>query len=174
MESYKLVGMDLSFIDYPSPNTWSIIIYMSGCEHKCPGCQNFELQKPDQGKIYTEYSLIPAIKDFAKSNRTNNIVLSGGDPLYKTNLDTTNCILNNLSLDYNICIYTGYDINYAKSLCIKGFKFIKCGTYDQTKKCPSGNFETYIQLASTNQNFYDSNFNLLSKNGRLNYNEFKQ
>jgi hypothetical protein len=71
-------------------------------------------------------------------------------------------------------IYTGYDINYAKSLCINGFKFIKCGTYDQTKKCTSGNFETHIQLASTNQNFYDSNFNLLSKNGRLNYNEFKQ
>ena len=43
-------------------------------------------------------------------------------------------LLQKMSSHYDFCIYTGYDIDYVKQNDVKGYKFIKCGTFDVSQK----------------------------------------
>lgn len=152
-----------SFLDYPDNNSLSIIFYMSGCDRNCEGCQNTNL------KEYREYNnidlLVNILEEKCKKEYTNKICLQGGDPLYKHNIILTKYLLDKLSKKYDICIYTGAEINEVKSYNLTGFKFIKCGIFDKNKYIGSKKTDTYIQFATSNQKLYDSNLNLLSKDG---------
>ena len=164
-----LVNYDCTFIDYPSPNDWAIILYFSGCDHFCNSCQNKELQKYGIGNYITPDQLNILLSTLSKKFQTKKIVFSGGDPLYQNNVDDIKYFLQHYGSNYEICIYTGCDIDYVKQNNITNFKFIKCGTFDNNIKRESGNFEDKFVLASPNQNFYDANYNQLSINGILKY-----
>lgn len=152
-----------SFLDYPDNSSLAIVFYMSGCDRNCNGCQNEDL------KEYLGYEDIDLLVEFLESKcikeHTNKICLQGGDPLYKDNLFFTKYILSKLSKRYDICIYTGANITEVKKLNLKGFKYIKCGIFDKTKYVGSKKTDEYIQFATRNQKLYDSNLNLLSKDG---------
>ena len=113
-----------------------------------------------------EKQIIGNIINIAKINKTNKIVLSGGDPLYGGNLDFTLRILKELK-KYDICIYTGCTIEYVKRMQFYGFKYIKCGIYRSDLKQVSEKTDDYMQLASSNQNFYNDKYEQISENGRL-------
>lgn len=164
-----VVNSTISFIDFPDNEHWCVIVYFSGCSHMCHDCQNIELQSYGIGKKYSVNDFYIYLNNECIKNHTRNVVFSGGDPLYLKNIDFIKEFLSKYSNEFNICIYTGFDIEYVKKNNIKGFKFIKCGTFDKNNKQLSGNFETYFQLASPNQNFYDDNYNQLSKDGKLSY-----
>lgn len=166
-----VVNSTISFIDYPDNKQWSTIVYFSGCSHKCLDCHNFNLQTYGIGKKYNIIDFYTFLNNECNKNKTRNVVFSGGDPLYIKNIGFIKEFLSKYSNEFNICIYTGFDIEYVKKNNIKGFKFIKCGTFDKNNKQTSGNFETYFQLASPNQNFYDDSYNQLSENGKLIYTE---
>ena len=106
---------------------------------------------------------------FSEKNKTKKIVFSGGDPLSFHNINDIKYFSQQYGKEFDICIYTGYNIEYVKQNEITGFKFIKCGTFIETQQRPSGNFEDRFVLASPNQNFYDANYNQLSKEGILFY-----
>lgn len=165
----KIINHTISFIDYPSNSEWAIILYFSGCEHKCHLCHNQLLQNPNSGKDIDIEDLYKLIKNQCEKNHTKNVVFSGGDPLYKTNINILRLFLEKYGNEFNICIYTGYDIEYVKRNNISNFKYIKCGVYNEKQKQPSGNFENYFQLASINQNFYNNKYEQVSKDGRLVY-----
>ena len=164
-----LVNYDCTFIDYPDPKSWANIFYFSGCNHFCKSCQNQELQKFGVGKEITPDNLNTLISTLCKKNQTNKIVFSGGAPLFANNIKDTKYFLHTYGYLYDICIYTGFEIDYVKQNEITGFKFIKCGKYIESQKRKSGNFEDRFILASPNQNFYDANYNQLSKEGILIY-----
>jgi organic radical activating enzyme len=113
--------------------------------------------------------MLSRIKTYAHRADTNKLVFLGGDPLYKNNLELTTYLVNNLKDEFNICIFTGYDIEYVKKLNIDGVKYWKCGTYDQTKSRQSKKTDKEYVLASPNQDFYDGNYNKLSENGILTF-----
>ena len=143
-----------------------------GCGHNCPGCQNPLFQNPnyEQGtRIVTVEELVDELKTRCKRERTNKIVLSGGDVLFNTNIDFTREILNQLKNDYDICIYTGYNIDYVEKNNISGYKFIKCGVFDKTKFIKPDKTDEFIQFASTNQKLYNDKNILISENGRYNF-----
>ena len=169
----KIAGSDITFIDFPTVDDWAVIIYFTGCSNNCVNCQNKELQNPDYKSsilsIQDEENLFNFIKDICKKQDTNKIVFSGGDPLYPTNREIIKNFLNKYGSLYDICIYTGYSIDDVKKFGIHNFKFIKCGRYDESYKQTSEKTEEHIKLASSNQNFYDSNYEQLSKNGILNF-----
>lgn len=160
----RISNIDETFLDYPDNSSLAVIVFCSGCDFDCKGCQNKELRNPDQGEDLTYQEIISIIEEQAKRSRTNKIILSGGDPLACNNIRTTENILNNMK-GYNFCVYTGYDIDYVKRNDIKNFKFIKCGNYIEDKKITSYKDDVGIQFASTNQKLYDENYNLLSENG---------
>ena len=166
------VGSDITFIDYPTVDNWAVIFYFAGCCNNCNNCQNRELQNPEYkgGMILQdEEELYNLVKKICKKHDTTKIVLSGGDPLYITNREIVKNFLNKYGSFYDICIYTGYSIDDVKEFGIQNFKFIKCGRYDETCKQISEKTEDHIQLASTNQNFYNAKYEQLSQNGILKF-----
>ena len=167
--SIYLANIDLSFIDFPDPDNWAMIFYFSGCSHNCKNCHNVQLRERGIGKLYNVDEFYELVKNETIKNKTSNIVLSGGDPLYYENIKFTKEFLIKYGGQFNICIYTGHSIDYVKENNVKGFKYIKCGTFDDSKKRLSGNFHDKFILASSNQNFYNENYELISEDGILNY-----
>lgn len=168
-----LNNFSTTFLDYPDDESLAIIVCMIGCDNKCKGCQNPELKDYNYLKgvtIYDNDDFIIELKKHAIRNKTNKIVLSGGDPLSCFNIKSTKYILEKCGSELDICIYTGHDINYVKNNNVKGFKFIKCGYFDISNLQKSEKTDDYIQFASPNQELYDGDFNLLSKNGRYYFN----
>jgi anaerobic ribonucleoside-triphosphate reductase activating protein len=136
---------------------------MAGCSSNCENCHNPELQE----YIATSLDIHQELKLNCFRNKTNKIVLCGGDPLYPENLELTRKILHELSGEYDICIYTGYDIEMVRNLKLGGFKYIKCGIFNNKLYIGSEKKEEYLQFASSNQKLYDADLNLLSKDGRF-------
>lgn len=152
-----------SFLDYPDNSSLSVIFYMPGCDRNCLGCQNKDLQR------FEGYLEVPLLTDllysYCEKSRTNKLCLQGGDPLYKENLYFTKYILLKLGKKLDICIYTGATLTQVKKLNLEGFKFIKCGKFDSSKYIGSKKTDTYLQLATSNQQLYDKDLNLVSKDG---------
>ena len=157
-------NIQTTWLDYPDNSSLAIILYTYGCIHNCKNCQNKELQTPI--KVYPE-TIIKDIYEYCLRNNTNKLVLSGGDCLLKNvNLDLTNRIIRTYKYKLDICLYTGYDIEYVKKYVYKGFKFVKCGKYEESLKTKACKTDEYIQFASTNQQLYNFDYKLLSSNGR--------
>ena len=160
--------VDRTFVDYPSDSDDAVIVYFNGCSHGCDGCQNPELQ---EFIPYDKEEVLSAIIEESETPpapATKNVVFSGGDPLFYKHLDNTTWLIRHLKmLGYNICVYTGYDIDFVKKNNIKGFDFIKCGVYNNSLKRPSFKDDNQFVLASPNQDFYNSNYEKISNNGKL-------
>jgi len=152
-----------SFLDYPDNSSLSVIFYMPGCDNNCSGCQNLDLQK------FEGYLEVPILTDllysYCERSKTNKLCLQGGDPLYIENLYVTKYILLKLGKLLDICIYTGKGLSEVKKLKLEGFKFIKCGKFEPSKFICSKKTDAYLQLASSNQELYDKDLNLISKDG---------
>ena len=156
--------LQTTWLDYPDNYSLAVIFYTYGCIHKCKNCHNLALQTP---VLAYSKELLKEILMYCKRNNTNKLVLSGGDCLLKgANLDLTNSIIDQYKNQLDICIYTGYDIDYVKANVHQGFKFVKCGKYEENLKIESEKTDDFLQLASTNQELYDANYKLLSTNGR--------
>ena len=164
------IPFNLSFLDYPE-NTHCISVYFIGCDNKCPDCHNSELQKPDYDiwtNLFDVESLQDKLFDESERYRTTKISLMGGDPLYKDNIDITKEFLES-NVFYDVCLYTGYDVEFVKLNEITGFKYLKTGRFEKSLYVEPEKTDKYFQLASTNQCLYDKDFNLISNNGRFYY-----
>lgn len=160
-----------TFLDYPDNISRAVIVYFMGCEHNCDGCHNPEFQISDyiKSKKVSINQFYNDLFEQCKRENTNKVVFSGGDSLSPLNRDFTRLFLNKYGNVFDICIYTGYNIGLVKMMNIKGFKFIKTGKYEKDKMqepCQSDNF---MQLASTNQEIYNENYALLTRNGVMNF-----
>lgn len=162
------IQLEETWLDYPSPDGNAIMVFLCGCEHHCKGCHSPLLQQEyeyDESKEET----LNRIVEYAKRAGTNKLVFLGGDPLYSKNLSLVTFLVNNLKNDFDICIFSGYNIEYVKKTGIKGVKFWKCGTFDIDNMRKSGKSDEEYVLASPNQNFYDEQYNLISENGILKF-----
>lgn len=159
----------LSSLDYPDDKSWAVEVYICGCDFSCENCSNIDLRQynyQENTHIYAIPNLISKIREVCRINETNKIVLLGGDPLAKLNRAFTKEFLKNIGIEYEVCVYTGCAKEEAQLLDLKGFTFIKCGTFCKQLQQVSIKTEEYLQFASTNQELYDSNWKLLTINGR--------
>ncbi len=158
-------------MDYPDPNESCLLIYLAGCSHNCEGCHNKDLQNINKGNEFSALNVYKELNFMSIDYKTNNIVFQGGDPLFSTNLDfIKDFIALNKTHKYNICIYTGYSISLVKSNFNKGeVDFWKCGLYDKTTHRESMKTDKEFILSSSNQEFYDSKFRKISKQGILRF-----
>lgn len=165
-----MVGFETTFLDYPSPDDMAVIVFLSGCTHNCPGCQNITLQKTVTHTEEEIGQIIAHIVELCERNGTNKVVLSGGDPLSPSNINVTKQVCYYLGETFDICIYTGYSVDEVKEMDIIGFKYIKCGKFDNKHLQKSEKTDDYIQFVNKTQNLYDSNYRQLSYEGRFNFN----
>lgn len=96
----KVSSINTSFIDFP--NKTSLIVFMSGCNIGCKGCQNPKLQNPDYG---VDIVVDDIVKEYNSKGLCNGIVFSGGDPLYQYGELLAYC--KELCSIADIAVYTG-------------------------------------------------------------------
>lgn len=162
--------ISFTFQDYPEPEETALLIFVSGCSNNCIYCQNKSLQNPKYGTEITDVNdFVKLLENKCKENNTKNIVIEGGDPLFISNIYAVKEIIS-LMKGYNFCIYTGYSIKETKKYYNKKeVKYYKCGLYDAKLNRISGKTEKEFVLASSNQDFYDTNFHRISKKGVLKF-----
>ena len=160
--------------DFPDNCSFSLILYLGGCSNDCKNCQNQQFQKPDpQDKnlitLHTN-TLIRHVDEYMKFNdQLTSLVLSGGDPLFGNNEYFTKKLCIEYGDKWPIAIYTGYDIEHVKQIGLTGFKFIKCGKYDESLKQESYKNDYEMQLASSNQEWYNNMYERISEKGLLRF-----
>lgn len=86
------------------------VLWVSGCSHHCPGCQNPCTWNPNDGIPFGESEIIEIMESLNK-DYISGITLSGGDPLYVSNRDTILNLVKVIREKYpnkTIWLYTGY------------------------------------------------------------------
>lgn len=83
-------------------------IYLAGCSHHCPGCQNPETWNPTEGTLLTEEMIDRIIREINKNTLLDGVTFSGGDPFY--NPDAFLPLVKRIKKQTgkNIWCYTGY------------------------------------------------------------------
>lgn len=77
-------------------------IYLSGCNHACPGCHNPSSWNPENGETMTLEEILQIVED-----EDFNVTLSGGDPLFHP--ESTKILIDALVENgRKVWVYTGY------------------------------------------------------------------
>lgn len=77
-------------------------IYLAGCSHHCPGCQNPQSWDIDNGRAMSLEEILKVIEE-----EDFDVTLSGGDPLF--NVDAAKSLIKAIkSQNRNVWLYTGY------------------------------------------------------------------
>lgn len=63
---------------------WRVTLFVSGCTHHCPECQNLEAQDYNYGKLFDKEINDKIIFNLKRPN-IKGLTLSGGDPLCQDN-----------------------------------------------------------------------------------------
>lgn len=87
------------------------VLYVSGCSHHCKGCQNPETWNPQNGVEYDE-KIENKILDMLSNKHISGLTLTGGDPLYESNLDSVLELLKRIRIQFGntktVWLYSGY------------------------------------------------------------------
>lgn len=88
-----------------------VVLWVSGCTHACPGCQNPVTWSLEDGLLFDE-----AVKEeiFAELDKpyTEGITFSGGDPLHPANRAEVGALIEEIKNRYpskSIWLYTGFE-----------------------------------------------------------------
>lgn len=142
-----------------------VTIWVSGCTHACPGCQNKhtwkygQSHKLDDMVPYTNITYKDKILNLIGDEHIDGVTISGGDPLDQSvqALEELAKFLSNIKKRYpekSIWLYTGYFIedlkNYPHKEVIKNCDVIIDGPYVKEKRNITIPFR-----GSTNQRIID-------------------
>ena len=101
---------DINKCDILNGNGIRVSLWVAGCEHRCPYCQNPQTWDASGGILFDE-SAKSKLFDALRKDYISGITITGGDPLHTNNLED---ILNRvnkihlLSPQKTIWLYTGY------------------------------------------------------------------
>ncbi|MDE7339311.1 MAG: anaerobic ribonucleoside-triphosphate reductase activating protein [Lachnospiraceae bacterium] len=105
--------MNYHNITYPDMNNGSglrVVLWLSGCSHKCQGCQNPQTWDANSGIPFDESAKEELFRELDK-DYISGLTLTGGDPLHEANLDGVLDLVNKIRLSCpqkSIWLYTGY------------------------------------------------------------------
>lgn len=63
-----------------------VVLWLSGCSHKCPGCHNPITWDPNDGLLFDDAAK-KEIFDQLDKDYISGITFSGGDPLHEANYE---------------------------------------------------------------------------------------
>lgn len=73
----RIAGLEADSVS--NGNGFRAVIYLQGCLHACPGCQNPQTHDIEGGVLTTTENVIQALNKMV-TNLTKGITLSGGEP----------------------------------------------------------------------------------------------
>lgn len=82
------------------------VVFVQGCRHNCPGCQN-----PDTWDFHGGYSmevseLASVLKTLIRQHPLDGLTLSGGDPFYQER--ACSALMRLLPDELDLWVYTGF------------------------------------------------------------------
>jgi anaerobic ribonucleoside-triphosphate reductase activating protein len=86
------------------------VLWVAGCEHRCPKCQNPITWDPNDGLLFDQNAM-NELKQELSQPYISGLSLSGGDPMFTGNRTTILKICKEIKSEYphkNIWMYTGY------------------------------------------------------------------
>ena len=87
-----------------------VVLWLSGCEHACEGCQNPITWDPEDGLLFDQAAKEEIFEELNKEY-ISGITFSGGDPLYPGNRRELLLFILEVAEKYpqkTIWLYTGY------------------------------------------------------------------
>lgn len=109
--------------DMLNGNGLRVVLWVAGCSHHCPGCQNPVTWNPNDGILF-DGNAWKEIENQLEKDYIEGITFSGGDPLFKGNRAdiTTLCkIIKDGYPNKTIWLYTGDLYEDIKDLPIMDF-----------------------------------------------------
>lgn len=100
---------DITKDDMKNGDGLRVVLWVSGCGHRCPGCQNPITWDPADGLIFDEAAKWE-IEEQLKNSYISGITFSGGDPLFPDNLQEVTAyikVLKDRFPDKTVWLYTG-------------------------------------------------------------------
>lgn len=98
-----------------------VVLWVSGCDHRCPGCQNPVTWDPADGLIFGTAEKEEIFRELEKPYIAG-ITFSGGDPLHPNNRGVVYGLMRQIKEkfpDKTIWLYTGYSWDF-----IEGNKYL--------------------------------------------------
>ena len=95
-----------------------VVLWVSGCTHHCPGCQNPQTWDAESGVLFDDQAKAEIFKELRK-DYIDGITFSGGDPLFPDNRYEVFRLIDEIRLLFpnkTIWLYTGYKFEVIKSL----------------------------------------------------------
>lgn len=89
-----------------------VVLFVSGCEHRCNGCHNPQTHDPSSGIEFTKTAEDEIFEQLSYPY-TKGLTLTGGDPLHPNNYATLLALckkVKNTFANKDIWLYTGYRI----------------------------------------------------------------
>ncbi len=116
-----------------------VVLWVSGCSHKCPGCHNSITWNENEGLCFDESAKQEIFTELEK-DYISGITFSGGDPLFHSNRECVASLINEISSKYSdktIWLYTGYEWEDIKDLdFIKNVDVLVDGKFVEGLKDP--------------------------------------
>jgi anaerobic ribonucleoside-triphosphate reductase activating protein len=143
MERIECAGwVDSSCDDGPGVRS---VLFLQGCGKNCKGCHNRQIQEHGKGTLMNINNLIRFIEEKCCNKR---ITISGGEPLEQ--LEGLKILVNKLKeKGYEVCIYTGWELDSIPSCILNKVDFIKTGGFDDNLIDSN-----YQYVGSSNQHMY--------------------
>ena len=87
-----------------------VVLWVSGCEHACEGCQNPITWDPEDGLTFDKDAEEELFEQLEK-DYISGITFTGGDPLYPSNRDEITRLTEKVKENFpqkTVWLYTGY------------------------------------------------------------------
>lgn len=128
------------------------VLFLQGCNLRCKGCQNKSTWDIEKGDLVDSHDLALAIREQCVNKK---LTISGGEPLLQA--EELIDLLEELK-DFDLCLYTGHQIQDVPESVLKYLKYIKVGPFIEELKTT-----TKPYVGSKNQEFMEVKHNETSK-----------
>lgn len=122
------------------------VLFVQGCDLRCEGCHNQSAWDITNGKKTDVKELASILREKCFNKK---LTISGGEPLMQK--EALLELLEELK-DFDLCLYTGHEMNEIPSEILAYLKYVKVGRYVRELRSTVIPF-----VGSTNQQFIEVN-----------------
>lgn len=100
---------DITQDDMKNGDGLRTVLWVSGCIHKCEGCQNPVTWDPEDGLVFDEKAHAELFS-YLKKDYISGLTVTGGDPLYPGNIPFMTSLLSEVKKQFpekTVWLYTG-------------------------------------------------------------------